>query len=134
MSKLDHKEGQALKNWCFQIVVLEKTLERTLDCKGIKPVNPKGSQPWIFMGKTDAEAEAPILRPPDVKSWLIVKDPDAGKDWGQEKKGWQRTGWLDGITNSVDMSLSKLQKTVKEREAWSAAVHRVTKSQTQLHN
>ena len=75
-----HKEGWVLKNWCFQIVVLEKTLESPLDCKEIKPANPKGNQPWIFIGRTDAEAKAPILWPPDVKSWLIEKDPDARKD------------------------------------------------------
>ena len=75
------------ENWCFQIVVLEKTLESPLDFKEIKPVNPKGSQPWIFIGKPDAETEAPILWPPDVKNWLIGKDPDAGEDWRQEEKG-----------------------------------------------
>ena len=80
MQELDRKEGWAPKNWCFQIVVL-KTLESPLDCKEIKPVNPKGNQLWIFIGRTDAEAEAPILWPPDVKSWLIGKDPNAGKDW-----------------------------------------------------
>ena len=84
--KLDHKKGWAPKNWCFQSVVLEMTLESPLDCK-IKPVNSKGNQPWIFIGRTDAEAEAPICWLPDVKSWLIGKDPDAGKDWGQEEKG-----------------------------------------------
>ena len=84
MWELDHKEGWVLKNWCFQIVVLEKTLESLLDCKKIKPVNPKGNQPWIFIGRTDAEA--PILWPPDVKSSLIGKDPDAGKDWRQKEK------------------------------------------------
>ena len=85
MWELDHKEGWELKNWCFWIMLLEKTLERPLDCKEIKPVNPKGNQPWIFTGRTDAEAEASILRPPDAKSWLIGKDPDAGKDWRQKK-------------------------------------------------
>ena len=85
--ELDYKEGWAPKNWCFQTVVLEKTLERPSETKEIKPVSPKGSQPWIFTGRTDAEAEAPILWPLDVKSWLIGKDPDAGKDWGQEEKG-----------------------------------------------
>ena len=84
MWELDHKEDWAPKNWCFQIVVLEKTLESPLDCKEIKPVNPKGNQSWIFIGRTDAEA--PILWPLDEKSWLIGKDPDAGKDWGQEKQ------------------------------------------------
>ena len=77
------KEGWTSKNWCFQIVVLEKTLERSLDCKEIKLVNPKVNQPWIFIGRTDAKAETPILWPPDAKNWLIGKDPDAGKDWGQ---------------------------------------------------
>ena len=81
----DHKEGWAMKNWCFQIVVLEKTLESPLDHKKIKPVNPKGNETWTFIGKTDAEAEAPLIWSPDAKSWLIGKDPDAGKDWGQEK-------------------------------------------------
>ena len=101
MQKLDHKEGRVPENLCFQIVVLEKTLESPLDCKEIKSVNPKGNQPWIFIGKTDAEAEAPILWPPDGKSWLIGKDPGAGKDWRQEKgmtedemAGWHHQ--LDG--------------------------------------
>ena len=102
MWELDHKEGWAPKNWCFQTVVLEKTLESPLDCKEIKPVNPKGNQSWIFIGGTDAEAEAPVLWPPDVKSWLIGKDPDVGKDWRQEEKrmtedkmvGWHH--WLSG--------------------------------------
>ena len=85
MWELDQKEGWALKNGCFQIVVLVKTLESPLDCKEIQPVNPKGNQSWVFIGRIDAEAEAPILGPPDGKSWLIWKDPDAGKDWGQEK-------------------------------------------------
>ena len=86
MWELDHKEGWVLKNWYFQIVVQEKTFESPLDCKEIQPVNPKGNQPWIFIGRTDTKAEAPILWPPDGKSWLIGKDPDAGKDWGQEEK------------------------------------------------
>ena len=86
MWELDHKEGWVPKNWCLQIVVLEKTPESPLGCKKIKPVNPKGNQPWIFTGRTDAEAEAPVVWPPDAKSRLIRKDPDAGKDWRQEEK------------------------------------------------
>ena len=87
MWEVDQKEGWMSKNWCFWTVVLEQTLESPLDSKEIKPVNPKGNQPWIFSGRTDAKTEAPILWPPDTKSWLVGKDPDAGKDWGQEKKG-----------------------------------------------
>ena len=85
--KLDYKESWAPKNWCFWTVVLEKTLESPLDCKTIQPVHSKGDQSWVFIGRTDVEAETPILWPPDAKSWLIWKDPDAGKDWGQEEKG-----------------------------------------------
>ena len=96
--------------------MLKKTLESSLDCKEIKPVNPKGNQRWIIIRKIDAEAEAPILCLPDVKSQLIRKDPNAGKDWGQEEKGRQRMWWWDGITNSTDMSFSKLQEIVKDRE------------------
>ena len=86
MLELDHKEGWVLKNWCFWTVVLEKTLESPLDCKEIKPDNPKGNQSWMFIGRTDAEAETSIFWSPDVKSWLTGKDPDAGEDWGQEEK------------------------------------------------
>ena len=102
MWELDHKEGWVPKNWCFWTVVLENTLKSTLNSKEVKPVNPKGNQPWIFIGSTDAEAEAPILWPPETKNWLTGKDPGAGKDWGQEEKwatedemvGWHH--WLNG--------------------------------------
>jgi len=102
MWELDYKESWAPKNWCFWTVVLEKTLESLLKCKEIKPVNPKGNQSWMFIGRIDGEAETPILWPPDAKNWLIWKDPDAGKDWRQEEKGRledEMIGWhhrLDG--------------------------------------
>ena len=102
MWELDYKESWALKNWCFWTVVLEKTLESPLDCKEIQPVHPKGNQSWIFTGRTDTEAETPILWPPDAKNWLIWKDPDAVKDWRQEEKGegddrgWD--GWMASPT------------------------------------
>ena len=100
MWELDCKESWAPKNWCFWAVVLKKTLESPLDCKEIQPVHPKGNQSWIFIGRTDAEAETPIFWPPDAKSWLIWKDPDAGNDWRQEKKGMTE----DEMVGSHDMS------------------------------
>ena len=132
MRELDYQEGLGLKNWCFWTVVLEKTLESPLDFKEIESVHPKGDQSWVFIGRTDAEAEAPIFWPPDVKNWLTGKDPDAGKDWGQEEKGMREDemvgwhhwlnvhgfGWTPGV--------------VMDREAWRAVIHGVEKSRTRL--
>ena len=132
MWELDHKEGWVLKNWCFWTVVLEKTLESPLDSKEIKPVNLKGNQPWIFIGRTDAEAEAPKLRPPDEKSQLTGKDLDAGKDWGQEEKGPtedEMVGWHHWFTGH---EFEQPPGDSEGQGTWCAAVHGIAKSQTRL--
>ena len=116
MWELDLKGSWALKNWYSQIVVLEKTLESPLDSKKIKPVHPKGNQSWIFIVRIDAEAEPPILWPPTVKSRLTGKEPDAWKYWGQEEKGVTEDKMVDGIIDSLDISLSKLREMVKDME------------------
>ena len=132
MWELDHKEGWASKNWCFWTVALEKTLESPLDCKEIKPVNPKGYQAWIFIGRTDAEVETPILWPPDAKSQISRKDPDVGKDWRQEETGmtedmvvgWHH--WLNGYEFEQTLGDGEGQRSLM------AAVHGVANSWTQL--
>ena len=132
MWELDHEVGWVPKNWCFWTVVLEKTLESPLDCKEIQPVHPKGKQSWTFVGRTDAEAETPVLWPPDGKSWLIRKDRMLGNIEGRRKRKLLMMRWLDGIIDPMQLSLSRFPDIVKDREVWYALVHVVAKSWTQL--
>ena len=130
MWELDCEESLEPKNWCFWTMLLERTLESPLDCREIQPVHPKGDQSWMFIGRTDAEADTPILWPPHVKSWFIGKDPDAGTDWGREEKGTtedEMAGWHHRL-NGYEFGM------VMDREAWHAAIHGGTKSWTGLSN
>ena len=144
MWELYYKESWAPKNWCFWVVVLEKTLQSPLDCKEVQPVRPKGDQSWVFIGRTDVEAETPIFWPPDAKSWLIWKDPDAGKDWRQEEKGttkdemagWHHRldghefGWTSGVGDGVLQSMGLQSQT--RLSDWTELKKRLRKSSVDM--